>query len=165
MLQKRLSEQVNATVLLLPVGAGHRTKTEKKQARAQQEQRRREREDTYGTTCLHREGYEVKSFQDGVEALHWCGAPEARIPALVLVDVGLPKLDGYDVIRHLKARPALAQTVFVIISRRDGVLDRLKGRLAGAHAYLTKPFKTDEVVAMVQAHLGSLAAEKPAGWK
>lgn len=116
-------------------------------------------------TCLHRAGYEVKSFQDGVEALRWCGTPVARIPALVLVDVGLPKLDGYDVIRHLKAKPALAQTVFVIISRRDGVLDRLKGRLVGAHAYLTKPFKTDEVVAMVQAHLGSLAAEKPAGWK
>ena len=104
-------------------------------------------------------------FQDGVEALRWCGTPVARIPALVLVDVDLPKLDGYDVIRHLKAKPALAQTVFVIISRRDGVLDRLKGRLAGAHAYLTKPFKTDEVVAVVQAYLGSLAAEKPAGWK
>ncbi|SRR6266567_3848135 len=57
-------------------------------------------------TCLHRAGYEVKSFQDGIEALHWCGAPEARVPALVLVDVGLPKLDGYDAIRHFKAKPA-----------------------------------------------------------
>src|SRR5260221_5061694 len=84
-------------------------------------------------TCLHRAGYEVKSFQDGVEALRWCGTPVARIPALVLVDVGLPKLDGYDVIRHLKAKPALAQTVFGIISRRDGVFDRLKGRLAVGH--------------------------------
>ena len=116
-------------------------------------------------TCLHRAGYEVKSFQDGIEALHWFGAAEARSPALVLVDVGLPKLDRYDVIRRLKARPALAQTVFVIVSQRDGVLDRLKGRLAGAHAYLTKPFKTEEIVATVQAHLGSLAAEKSAGWK
>jgi len=49
MLQKRLSEQVNATVLLLPVGAGHRTKTEQRQAQAQQEQCRREREDTNRT--------------------------------------------------------------------------------------------------------------------
>ncbi len=49
MLQKRLSEQVNATMLLLPVDAGHTTQTEKRQAQAQQEQRRREREDTNGT--------------------------------------------------------------------------------------------------------------------
>jgi len=49
MLQKHLSEQVNATVLLLPVDAGYTTQTEKRQAQAQQEQRRREREDTNGT--------------------------------------------------------------------------------------------------------------------
>ena len=49
MLQKRLSEQVNATVLLLPMDAGYTTQTEKRQAQAQQEQRRREREDTNGT--------------------------------------------------------------------------------------------------------------------
>lgn len=110
-------------------------------------------------TCLHRAGYEVKSFPDGVEALHWCATPEARIPALVLVDVGLPKLDGYDVIRYLKAKPALAQTIFVIVSRRDRVLDRLKGRLVGAHAYLTKPFKTQDLFDIIQAQLGAPTVE------
>lgn len=110
-------------------------------------------------TCLQRAGYEVRSFADGVEALRWLATPEARIPALILVDLGLPKLDGYEVIRHLKARPAFEQTVFVIVSRRDGVLDRLKGRLAGAHAYLTKPFQTGEVLAVVQAHLGAFVSE------
>ena len=110
-------------------------------------------------TCLHRAGYEVKSFPDGVEALHWCATPEARIPALVLVDVGLPKLDGYDVIRLLKAKSALAQTIFVIVSRRDGVLDRLKGRLVGAHAYLTKPFKTQDLFDIIQAQLGAPTIE------
>jgi twitching motility two-component system response regulator PilG len=107
-------------------------------------------------TCLHRAGYEIKSFADGVEALRWLATPEGHIPALILVDLSLPKLDGYEIIRHLKARPGFEQTVFVIISQRDGVLDRLKGRLAGAHAYLTKPFKTVELLTVIQAHLDTL---------
>ena len=108
-------------------------------------------------TCLHRAGYQVRSFPDGVEALRWLNTAEACLPALVLVDLGLPRLDGYEVIRLLKARPALARTVLVIVSRRDGILDRLKGRLVGAHAYLTKPFKTAELMTVVQAHLGETA--------
>ncbi len=108
-------------------------------------------------TCLHRAGYEVKSFSDGVEALCWLNTTEACIPDLVIVDLGLPKLDGYQVMQQIKARPALERTRLVILSRRDGVLDKLKGRLAGAHAYLTKPFKTGELLTVVQAHLGALA--------
>ncbi len=99
-------------------------------------------------TCLRRAGYEVKSFPDGVEALHCCSTAEA------------PKLDGYDVIRHLKAKSALAQTIFIIVSRRDGVLDRLKGRLVGARAYLTKPFKTQDLLEMIQAQLGMPVVEQ-----
>ena len=108
-------------------------------------------------TCLHRAGYEVKSFPDGVEALCWLNTTEACIPDLVIVDLGLPKLDGYQVMQQIKARPALERTRLVILSRRDGVLDKLKGRLAGAHTYLTKPFKTGELLAVVQAHLEPLA--------
>ena len=83
-------------------------------------------------TCLSRAGYEVKSFPGSVEMFRWLATPEARIPALVIVDLCLPIIDGYGIIRRLKAKPAFAHTVFVMISRRDGVLDRLKGRLAGA---------------------------------
>jgi len=115
--------------------------------------------------CLSRAGYEVKAFSDGVEALRWLTTSGGRIPALILVDLILPKIDGYDVIRLLKAKPAFAQTMFVIVSRRDGILDHIKRRLAGAHAYLTKPFKTEEVVAVVQAHLGNPIVEKPARWE
>ena len=114
-------------------------------------------------TCLHRAGYEVKSFEDGVQALCWLNTAEARIPDLIFVDLGLPKLDGYEVIRLLKAKPACAQTTLVILSRRDGILDRLKGRLAGAHAYLTKPFKTQEILAVVQTHPGALQRERISG--
>src|SRR5437588_5192123 len=107
-------------------------------------------------TCLHLAGYDTRSFPDGVEALCWLNTSEARIPDMVVVDLGLPKLDGYQVIQQIKARPALERTRLVILSRRDGILDRLKGRLVGAHAYLTKPFKTDQLLAVIQASLGLL---------
>jgi DNA-binding response OmpR family regulator len=110
-------------------------------------------------TCLHRAGYQVKSFPDGVEALCWLNTSEARIPDLVVVDLGLPKLDGYQIIQLIKARPALERTKLVILSQRDGILDRLKGRLVGAHAYLTKPCKTQEILALVQSLLEGRVAE------
>lgn len=103
--------------------------------------------------CLRRAGYQVQCFQDGVEALRWLSLPEAAIPALVLVDLNLPKMDGYEIIQLLKAHPAFAQTIFVILSQCDGLLDRVKGRLAGAHAYVTKPFKIDQLVAVIRASL------------
>ncbi len=73
-------------------------------------------------TCLRRAGYEVKCFPDGVEALCWLNTTEACIPDLVIVDLGLPKLDGYQVMQQIKARPVLERTRLVILSRRDGVL-------------------------------------------
>ena len=103
--------------------------------------------------CLRRAGHQVQCFQDGVEAFRWLSLPEAVAPALVLVDLNLPKMDGYEIIRLLKAKPAFAQTIFVILSQRDGILDRLKGRLLGAHAYLTKPFKTDQIIAVIRTSL------------
>src|SRR6266852_5976507 len=104
-------------------------------------------------TCLRRAGYEVKCFEDGLQALGWLNTSEARIPDLIIVDLGLPRLDGYEIIRLLKARPALEDTALVILTGRDGILDRIKGRLVGAHAYLTKPFRTQTIVEVVQMHL------------
>src|SRR5713226_5981460 len=53
--------------------------------------------------CLHRAGYAVKSFPDGIQTFRWLATAEACIPALVFVDVCLPLMDGYDIIRRLKA--------------------------------------------------------------
>lgn len=105
--------------------------------------------------CLHRAGYEdVYGFPDGIELLRWLMTPEASMPALVLVDLNLPKIDGYTLIRTLKAKPAFAHTVFVILTGHDGMVDRLKARLIGVQAYLTKPFRTEDIVAVVEAQLG-----------
>ncbi|HVB20546.1 MAG TPA: response regulator [Ktedonobacteraceae bacterium] len=113
--------------------------------------------------CLHRAGYaDVHLFPDGTAFLRWLMTPEARIPALMLVDLKMPEIDGYTLIRHLKAKPAFAQTRFVILTGRDGMLDKFKGRLSGAYAYLTKPFRTDDILATVHACLGPLPLQHPA---
>jgi twitching motility two-component system response regulator PilG len=109
--------------------------------------------------CLRRAGYNPLSFADGSAFLRWLMTPQAHIPALVLVDLLLPTMDGYTLIRHLKAKPAFAQTVFVILSGRAGILDKLKGRLSGAQVYLTKPFRTADILATVHTCIGSLLRE------
>jgi twitching motility two-component system response regulator PilG len=112
-------------------------------------------------TSLRREGFDVAGHNDGVEAMKALTAPYARIPDLVLLDIGLPKMDGYEVARRLKTKERFNNTVIVMLSRRDGVVDRLKGRLAGAKVYITKPFKTQDVVAIIESYLGTPGA--PAG--
>lgn len=112
--------------------------------------------------CLHRADYEVQSFPDGMALLRWLMMPEVRIPALIVVDLHLPNIDGYTLIRRLKAKPAFARTIFVILSGRSGMLDKLKGRLSGAQVYLTKPFRTDDFLAAVHTSLDSVQVREMA---
>ena len=113
--------------------------------------------------CLHRAGHEnVRTFPDSLAFLRWLVTPDARIPALVIVDLNLPQMDGYSLIRHLKAKPAFARTIFVILSGRSGMLDKLKGRLCGAQVYLTKPFRTDDILAAVHTSLDSVQVRETA---
>jgi DNA-binding response OmpR family regulator len=104
-------------------------------------------------TCLKREGFTVASFADGIEAMQFLTSPQARVPDLVVLDIGLPKMDGYEVARHLKTKQQFGNTIIVMLSGRDGVIDRLKGRLAGAKDYLTKPFRTQDVMSVIHSHL------------
>jgi twitching motility two-component system response regulator PilG len=106
------------------------------------------------TTSLSREGFAVVSFPDGVEAMRWLSQPNARIPELIILDICLPKMNGYEVARRLKSKPPLSNTVIIMLSRRDGVIDRLKGRLAGAKEYLSKPFKTKDILSVVESYVG-----------
>jgi len=105
-------------------------------------------------TCLRRQGFQVMGFPDGIEAIRWLMEPASRVPDLVLLDIGLPKMDGYEVARRLKIKPQFSNTVIVMLSRRDGVIDRLKGRLAGAKDYITKPFKTQDIISITESYLG-----------
>lgn len=103
---------------------------------------------------LRRSGLAVETFEDGVAALRSLQEPgRSALPDLIILDVLLPKMDGYQVARHLKTHPDLAGIPIVMLSRSDGVVDRLKGRLAGARAYVTKPFQIDELVQVIGAHM------------
>lgn len=102
---------------------------------------------------LRRANYATIGFADGFTALHWLASEEAHIPALIILDLTLPKMDGYTVLRHLRKRPATAQTPVIILSGRSGLVDRLKGRLAGACVYLTKPFRQQTILEVVRAQL------------
>ena len=106
-------------------------------------------------TSLKREGFASVSYPDGIEALRALSERRHPVPDLVLLDIGLPKMDGYEVARHLNTKQQFGNTPIVMISKRDGVIDRLKGRLAGAKDYITKPFKTQEVMTIVHSHLNT----------
>jgi twitching motility two-component system response regulator PilG len=105
-------------------------------------------------TSLKREGFESVSYGDGIEAMRALTEPGGRIPDLVILDIGLPKMDGYEIARRLKTKQQYNNTVIVMLTGRDGVIDRLKGRLAGAKDYITKPFRTQDVMSVVHSHLG-----------
>ena len=102
---------------------------------------------------LGRCGIACMSYQDGYEALKAFQSGDDSIPDLIFLDIGLPKIDGYDLLRLLKASPLFDHTEVVVLSARDGMLDRIKGRLAGARGYVTKPFKTQELLSIALACL------------
>jgi twitching motility two-component system response regulator PilG len=106
-------------------------------------------------TLLTREGYSVITAEDGYEAL-------AKIadhhPQVVFVDIMMPRLDGYQVCALIKANPRFAATPVIMLSSRDGLFDRARGRIVGSDQYLTKPFTKDELLGAVRSHLKKNAA-------
>jgi twitching motility two-component system response regulator PilG len=105
-------------------------------------------------TSLRREGVASVSYNDGIEALRALADGRQAVPDLVILDIGLPKMDGYEIARRFKSRPEFARTTIIMLTARDGVIDRLKGRLSGAKDYITKPFKTQDVISAINSHLG-----------
>jgi twitching motility two-component system response regulator PilG len=63
-------------------------------------------------------------------------------------------MDGYEFARRLRTKPQFSNTTIVMLTSRDGVIDRLKGRLAGAKDYITKPFRTQDIMSVLHTHLG-----------
>ena len=97
---------------------------------------------------LEREGFRIQSANDGESALEVV----ARVqPALVVLDVMLPKLDGFEVCRRLRA--SNSSTAILMLTARDEDIDKILGLELGADDYLTKPFNPRELVARVKAIL------------
>ena len=99
------------------------------------------------TVALQREGFLVDTAADGSEAL---SRFEARRPALVLLDVMLPKVSGIDVCRELRAR---SRVPIIMVTARSSEIDAVVGLEVGADDYISKPFRLRELVARVRAAL------------
>ncbi len=102
---------------------------------------------SYVTRGLIYEGYKVEHAATGAAAL---AAARERPPALVILDLGLPDLDGFEVARRLRAGPPVA---ILILTARDAVADRVAGLEGGADDYLTKPFAFEELLARIHVQL------------
>jgi DNA-binding response OmpR family regulator len=100
---------------------------------------------------LRAEGFRVIQVAEGVTGL---AAIERERPRLVILDVGLPDIDGLELMRRMRALPgALARTPAIMLTARDGEIDRVLGLEIGADDYVTKPFSNRELVARVKAML------------
>ena len=101
---------------------------------------------------LKRQGYEVIQAADGLEALV---AVSERSPHLILLDVEMPSLDGFQLCRTLRKDAHTAEIPIIMASGREGTLARLRGKWAGANTYLTKPIPPDLLLEAVASHLES----------
>ena len=99
-------------------------------------------------------GYEVRVARDGEEALE---AVRAEPPDLVLLDVMMPKQDGYDVCQKIRANPDWQDMRIIMLTAKGREVEREKGIALGADDYITKPFSTREVVERVKQLLGESA--------
>ncbi|MDK2658948.1 response regulator [Cupriavidus consociatus] len=99
---------------------------------------------------LAQAGYQVMLAEDGFEALAKVGELH---PDLVFCDILMPRLDGYQTCSLIKKSPRFHAIPVIMLSSRDGVFDRSRGRLVGAHDHLAKPFTREALLQAVQACL------------
>lgn len=101
---------------------------------------------------LRQAGYEVILAEDGFDALSKIADHH---PSVIFVDIMMPRLDGYQTCALIKQNPKLKTTPVIMLSSKDGVFDRARGRLAGSDRYLTKPFTKEGLVAVVHEYVKS----------
>src|SRR5690348_16856715 len=106
---------------------------------------------------LSKAGYRVRVATDGESALEQA---QYSPPCLVLLDVMMPGLDGFDTCRRLRSNPQLAQIPVIFMTALSDARDKVRAFEAGANDYITKPFQYEEVLARVQTHLSRRELEK-----
>jgi twitching motility two-component system response regulator PilG len=94
-------------------------------------------------------GCAVILAEDGFDALAKIADHQ---PDVVFVDIVMPRLDGYQTCALIKKNPKFAATPVIMLSSRDGLFDRARGRMVGSNEYLTKPFTKDSLIRTVAAH-------------
>ncbi|SER39473.1 twitching motility two-component system response regulator PilG [Nitrosomonas sp. Nm51] len=94
-------------------------------------------------------GCEIICALDGFDAM-------AKIvenhPDIIFIDVVMPRLDGYQACQLIKKNPRFQATPVIMLSSKDGLFDKARGRMAGSNEYLTKPFTKEELLQVIQMH-------------
>ena len=99
------------------------------------------------TMTLSREGFEVISAADGVEALTLLGERE---PDVILSDINMPRLGGYKLCKFVKRNDGTKHIPVILLSGKDGVFDKMRGRMSGCDGYITKPFESNDLLEKVR---------------
>jgi len=104
-------------------------------------------------TLLSEVGCDVVTAIDGFDALAKIADTQ---PSIIFVDIMMPRLDGYQTCALIKNNSVLKHTPVIMLSSKDGLFDRAKGRIVGSDQYLTKPFRKEELLTAIRDHVGSL---------
>lgn len=108
---------------------------------------------------LQRERIRVVTAGDGLSALTAAGD---ELPDLILLDIMLPRMDGYTICRILSHSAEHRDVPIVMLSGKDGIFDKMRGKLAGSSEYITKPFDSTELVQTVKRYLSVPAVRERA---
>ena len=98
---------------------------------------------------LRQGGHEVLLAEDGFDALSKVNDHE---PDLIFCDILMPRLDGYQTCAIIKRNPRFAAVPVIMLSSKDGLFDKARGRMVGSEDYLTKPFTKDQLLQAVEAY-------------
>ena len=98
-------------------------------------------------TLLRNEGFEVIVATDGFEALSMIADHR---PSLIFLDIMMPRLDGYQTCALIKNNSEFKATPVVMLSSKDGLFDKAKGRIVGSDQYITKPFSKEELLGTIK---------------
>ena len=107
---------------------------------------------------LRQGGHEVVLAEDGFDAL---AKVNDHTPDLIFCDILMPRLDGYQTCAIIKRNPRFTAVPIIMLSSKDGVFDKARGRMVGSEDYLTKPFTKEQLLrAVAQYHPSKLSAEQ-----
>ena len=101
-------------------------------------------------TLLAKEGCEVFTAVDGFDALSKIADHR---PDIIFVDIMMPRLDGYQTCSLIKHNKVFRSIPVIMLSSKDGLFDRARGRIVGSEHYLTKPFTRDELLTAIEQHV------------
>jgi twitching motility two-component system response regulator PilG len=107
-------------------------------------------------TLLKKAGCDVTTATDGFDALAKIAGSH---PDIIFVDIMMPRLDGYQTCSLIKNNSNFKNTPVIMLSSKDGLFDRAKGRIVGSDQYLTKPFSKSELLDAIETQLGTADTE------